>query len=182
MSVVLSVTTVALFHKTTDKDNKQIKGIKDLTYGQRLIYSLVSKNIDDNLWYAVLSKIGVNTSKIQMAGAKQLSEKDQHQKDLLQQCPKIKLQNEKRKKVRRSKPTKNARMAKVQINRRAKVEQLEEDFDGHLPKIKGFRDMKMNEIGTSPLPPNINTHKVTIDEDAKKEWDALDEIQVLPNV
>ena len=63
-----------------------------------------------------------------------------------------------------------------------KVEQLEEDFDGHLPKIKGFRDMKMNEIGTSPLPPNINTHKVMIDEDAKKEWDALDEIQVLPNV
>lgn len=182
VSVVLSVTTVALFHKTTDKDNKQIKGIKDLTYGQRLIYSLVSKNIDDNLWYAVLSKIGVNTSKIQMAGAKQLSEKDQHQKDLLQQCPKVKLQNEKRKKVRRSKPTKNARMAKVQINRRAKVEQLDEDFDGHLPKIKGFRDMKMNEIGTSPLPPNINTHKVMIDEDAKKEWDALDEIQVLPNV
>jgi hypothetical protein len=56
-SMVFSLLSIILFHVVTRKNQKQIKKLKKLTYGQRLILSLLSKNTDHQLWCAVLDEI-----------------------------------------------------------------------------------------------------------------------------
>ncbi len=85
-SMILSILSVVLFHLTTDKDNLPIKGIKSLTYGQRLLLNLLAKNIDDNLWYVVLSKIPLNPSDVEAKSSQSLNGKDNCKEKIILEC------------------------------------------------------------------------------------------------
>ena len=87
ISIILSVATVANFHRTTDKDHQVINNIISLSYGQRLLYSLISKNIDDNLWYAVLAKMSSIQQKKNDNLKEQITANKDKDHDLIELCP-----------------------------------------------------------------------------------------------
>ena len=62
-SMLLSLLSISFFHITTKRNNQRINGVRNLTYGQRLILALLYKNIDYHLWCAILDRIA-NTSNI----------------------------------------------------------------------------------------------------------------------
>lgn len=57
VSILVSFFAITLFHITTKRNNKKIMGLRNFTYGQRLILALLYKNIDAHLWCAVLDVI-----------------------------------------------------------------------------------------------------------------------------
>jgi hypothetical protein len=60
MSMLLSIVTIGLFHITTTRNSKRLLGIRNLTYGQRLLLALLYKNMDYHLWCSVLDTIEEN--------------------------------------------------------------------------------------------------------------------------
>lgn len=60
MSMLLSLVTIGLFHITTTRNSKRLLGIRNLTYGQRLLLALLYKNMDYHLWCSVLDTIEEN--------------------------------------------------------------------------------------------------------------------------